>query len=198
MGTLFRRFWMPVLLSREIPEPRRPSSTGTGHGRATWSPSATPSVGSGWSRPGARIEGRTCGLGATRSVGSDASTTAGSSTWAGSAWKSPRWRATTPTYGPSAEPCEDRRLSDARMGRLRLGLLGPREAMPPLPEMEFTMVAPAHVSSPRSCRTATGRRRPRAVSTPRISPSCIAPVGQAESTPPGYSARPWARTRSAG
>ena len=87
-GTLFRRFCMC--------SPRRsPNRTALQYGYRSWAsiwwPFVTPSVGFAGRSPGARIEGRTCGSGATRSV--DVITTAGSSTWAGSAWKSPRWPA---------------------------------------------------------------------------------------------------------
>ena len=131
MGTLFRRFWMPVLLSREVPEPDGPPVR-VRSWVSIWWPFATRSVGSGWSRPGARTEGRTCGSGAMRSVASGASTTAGSSTLAGSAWKSPRWPAMT-GYGPGPGSPPTRPASGATWS----GRTWVRPGGAPLPESRF-------------------------------------------------------------
>ena len=55
--------------------------------------------------------------------------------------------------------------------------MGPAEQVPELPALEMALVPASHryVSSPRSGRTATGCRRWKARSTPRISPSRISP-----------------------
>ena len=67
-------------------------------------------------------------------------------------------------------------LSGARMGRDDLGLYGPgRRRCPNCPISKWRWCRPRTATSPRNGRTATGCRRWKARSTPRISPSRISP-----------------------
>ena len=70
----------------------------------------------------------------------------------------------------------DQGLSGARMGRHDLGLYGPgRRACRNCPRWRWRWCRPRTATSPRNGRTATGCRRWKAASTPRISPSRISP-----------------------
>ena len=79
MGTFFRRFWIPALLSQELPEPAGPPVRVRVMGEDQL-PSATPRGGRACSSRGARTAGPTSSSAATRSAGCAAPITAGSST----------------------------------------------------------------------------------------------------------------------
>ena len=80
MGELFRRFWMPVLLVRELPEPDGPPVRVTRAGRGARGVPRHERAGRPDRPRAARTAAPTCSSAATRSAGCAASTTAGSST----------------------------------------------------------------------------------------------------------------------
>ena len=169
MGELLRRFWMPALLSEELPErdgpPKkikilgedllafRDSDGRVGHGRAALpasrrQPLLRPQRGMRHPLLLPRLEVRR-----RRQLRRPADLAA---------------RVRLQGHDQAAG------LSDAGMGRHRLGLHGPARPVPELPQLEFGLVPASHATSPRSGRTATGCRASKARSTPRISPSCTA------------------------
>ena len=171
MGELFRRFWVPALLSRELPEPDCPPVRVTVLGEELLA--FRDSDGKRRPRRAALPAPRRQPLSsaATRNAGCAASITAGSSTWPGTASTCRPRRATS--IMTSARPSPHHRLSDAGMGRHGLGLYGPAGAHArTAARWSSPCCRPRTASSPRSCRSATGPRRARARSTPRISPSC--------------------------
>ena len=80
MGTLFRRYWLPVLLAEELPEPDCAPVRVKLLGERLLAFRDTQPEGSGSSRSSARTAASACGSGATRRTVSAAPTTGGSTT----------------------------------------------------------------------------------------------------------------------
>ena len=143
MGALFRRFWVPVLLSRELPEPEGPPVRVRlmGEDLIAFRDNAG-KVG--------LVEPRCPHRGANLYFGRNE---AGGIRCAFHGWKFdvggrcleiPTMAADAPTYehlraraGIVAYPTQE-------WGECVWAYLGPAEAMPPLPELEFALVGPEH------------------------------------------------------
>ena len=139
MGELMREFWMPALLSKELPAPDAPSARAAllGEDLVAFRDSS--------GRVGlldafARIAGRSFYFGRNEAGACAASTTAGSSMPAEGAWMS------RPTAAPRRR-CNDsppRLLPDAGQGRHRMGMDGKRRAACAAPALAFTLVPGEH------------------------------------------------------
>ena len=161
MGALIRRYWIPVVQSREL-EPggrvkrvmllgeRLVAFRGTerparAHRRVLSAPAAPRSTSAGSRK-------RACA----------ASITAGSSASTASAWRCRASRAESGFASKvehTAYPCAER-------GGIIWAYMGPASPPPPLPDLEFDAAARRRTSSsPSASRTATGSRRWRAAST---------------------------------
>ena len=156
-------------LARELPEPDCPPVRVHGAGRGAPRLPRHARTASASSTHAARTAAPTSSSGATRTAASAASTTAGSSTSTGAASRSRRWRATRALrsrVGLTAYPARG-------VGRPRSGPTWARPSTSPSSRAGLRPRAPDRTaSSPRSCRSATGRRRARARSTPPTSRSC--------------------------
>lgn len=143
MGALFRRFWMPVLLSRELPgvdgPPVRVSVLGE---ELVAFRDSTGSVG--------LVEARCPHRGANLFFGRNEE---GGIRCAYHGWKFdvggrcleiPTMASDAPTYEPLRARAKIAAYPTREWGDFIWGYLGPVEAMPPLPDMEFALVGPAH------------------------------------------------------
>ncbi len=143
MGALFRRFWVPVLLSRELPEPDGPPLRVTvmGEDLIAFRDSAG-DVG--------LVEPRCPHRGANLYFGRNE---AGGIRCAYHGWKFdvggrcleiPTMDRHAPTYEHLRSRAGIVAYPTREWGECVWAYLGPAEAMPPLPELEFALVDPAH------------------------------------------------------
>jgi phthalate 4,5-dioxygenase oxygenase subunit len=170
MGQLFRRFWMPVLLSQQLPEPDCPPVRVKvmGEDLIAFRDSKNRI---GLVEPHCPHRGANLFFGRNEECGIRC---------AFHGWK-------FDVFGECLEMTTVPRNDGYEKARARIRLkayptreagdiiwayLGPSETMTELPAMEFMRLPRRTVSSPRSCNNATGRRPARAPSTPPISPSC--------------------------
>jgi phthalate 4,5-dioxygenase oxygenase subunit len=143
MGALFRRFWIPVLLSRELPEPDGPpvKVRVMGEDLLAFRDSA--------GRVGL-IEPRCPHRGANLYFGRNED---GGIRCAYHGWKfsvegrcldAPTMDPDTPTYAHLCARAGIVAYPTREWGECIWAWLGPAEAMPPLPDLEFALVGPEH------------------------------------------------------
>ncbi len=143
MGALFRRFWMPVLLSRELSEPDgAPVRVSVLGEELVAFRESTGGVG--------LVEARCPHRGANLFFGRNED---GGIRCAYHGWKFdlrgrcleiPTMASDAPTYEHLRERAQIAAYPTREWGDFIWAYLGPVESMPPLPEMEFAMVEPAH------------------------------------------------------
>jgi phenylpropionate dioxygenase-like ring-hydroxylating dioxygenase large terminal subunit len=187
MGALFRRFWMPVLLSRELPEPDGPPVRVKVLGEDLIAfRDSTGSVG--------LVEPRCPHRGANLFFGRNEE---GGVRCAYHGWKFdvqgrcldiPTMERDSPTYEHLRARAGIVAYPTREWGDFIWAYLGPAEAIPPLPELEFALVDPAHryVSKKlQECNWAQSAEG--AVDTAHFS-FLHAPVGETAiaKLPPGY------------
>ena len=141
MGDYFRRFWLPVLLSQELPEPRRPARARAGAGRGPRRLPRHRRPRRAASTRAARTAAPTCSSGATRSAACAARTTAGSSTSTAAASTCRRCRRES---GFRDTRAGSRAYPDARVGRLRLGVPRPARARAAAAGARVRALPPSH------------------------------------------------------
>ena len=168
MGALMRQYWIPALMSSELPERRRPARARPAPRREPRSPSASPPARSASSRTTARTAAPRSSSAATRKRACAASITAGSSTARApaSTCRTSRRRATSSRRSARrAYPCVER-------NDIVWTYMGPRRRRRPCPTSSPTCWPGASTPSRRSCASATGSRRSRATSTRATWASC--------------------------
>ena len=156
MGNLLRRYWMPALLSTEVPEPDSPPVRVRLLGEDLVAFRDTDGARRSRSPTPARTAAPRCSSAATRRPACAASTTAGSSTSTGACVDMP----SEPAESQLQEQGARQRLPDARVRRHRLDLHGPAGDDARLPRLRLRRAAARSSGAPSSCSpTATGSRR---------------------------------------
>jgi phenylpropionate dioxygenase-like ring-hydroxylating dioxygenase large terminal subunit len=143
MGALFRRFWVPVLLSRELPEPDGPPVRVTVMGETLIA--FRDSAGNvGLVEPRCPHRGANLFFGRNEAGGIRCAYHGWKFDVGGRCLEIPTMEAGAPTYehlraraGIVAYPTHE-------WGECVWAYLGHAEAMPPLPDLEFALVEPAH------------------------------------------------------
>ena len=171
VGDLFRRFWQPVALSSELPEADGAPIRLTVLNEDLRAFRTTDGTVGLTSPRAVRIAAPTCSLAATSKVVSAAPTTAGNSPLTEAVWRCRRWipgrPATRRNRTSGCTPIRPVKLT-VSSGPIWVRRMTCRRFR----NWNFDAAGRPSSSSPRSCSSATGRRRARAGWTPRISPSC--------------------------
>ncbi|HLZ83377.1 MAG TPA: Rieske 2Fe-2S domain-containing protein [Caulobacteraceae bacterium] len=143
MGALFRRFWIPVLLSRELAEPDGPPVRVNvlGEQLVAFRDSAG-AVGLAEARCPHR--GANLFFGRNEDGGLRCAYHGWKFDVRGQCLEIPTMASDAPTYAHLRERAAIVAYPTREWGDYIWAYLGPAEAMPPLPEMEFALVGPAH------------------------------------------------------
>jgi len=143
MGALFRRFWVPVLLSRELAEPDGPPRRVTlmGEDLIAFRDSAGRV---GLVEPRCPHRGANLFFGRNEAGGLRCAYHGWKFDVAGRCLEIPTMAADAPTYESLRARAGVVAYPTREWGECIWAYLGPAEAMPPLPELEFALVDPAH------------------------------------------------------
>ena len=170
MGELLRRFWMPVLLSEELPEadgtPKKIIVMGEELLAFRDTRGVVGVIDQYCPHRGANL----CSA-ATRNAASAASITAGSSTPTASC-------VDMPTSYPDLNAKDMIRIKSypaREWGDMIWAYMGPAEQVPELPELEMALVPASHRYVTKKWQDCNWVQASKARSTPRISPSRISP-----------------------
>jgi len=187
MGALFRRYWMPALLSRELPERDGPPVRVRllGEDLVAFRDSAGAV---GLIAPRCPHRGANLFFGRNEAGGIRCAYHGWKFDARGQCLEMPTMDKDAPTYEPLRARAGITAYPTREWGECVWAYLGPREAMPSLPELEFALVDPAHryVSKKlQECNWAQSAEG--AVDTAHFS-FLHAPVGEAAiaKLPPGY------------
>jgi len=143
MGALFRRFWMPVLLSRELPEPDGPPVRVTVMGEELIA--FRDSAGEvGLVEPRCPHRGANLYFGRNEESGLRCAYHGWKFDVRGRCLEMPTMERDAPTYEPVRSRASIVAYPTREWGECVWAYLGPAEATPPLPELEFALVDPAH------------------------------------------------------
>lgn len=143
MGALFRRFWVPVLLSRELPEPDGPPVRVTVMGEPLIA--FRDSAGRvGLVEPRCPHRGANLFFGRNEAGGIRCAFHGWKFDVAGRCLEIPTMAADAPTYEHLRSRAGIVAYPTREWGEMVWAYLGPAEAMPALPELEFALVDPAH------------------------------------------------------
>ncbi len=143
MGALFRRFWVPVLLSRELPEPDGPPVRVTVMGEELIAFRA--SNGSvGLIEPRCPHRGANLFFGRNEQGGIRCAYHGWKFDVRGQCLEVPTMERDAPTYEHLRSRAGIVAYPTREWGECIWAYLGPAEAMPPLPDLEFALVGPAH------------------------------------------------------
>jgi phthalate 4,5-dioxygenase oxygenase subunit len=188
MGALFRRFWLPVLLAREVPErdgpPVRVKLLGEDLIAFRDTDNRVGLVEARCPHRGANLffgRNEQCGIRcAYHGWKFDVD---------GNCLDIPTMPRDAPTYDHLLGRVKIAAYPTREWGDYVWAYLGPREAMPPLPEMEFAMVAPTHRFVTKKLQDSNWAQAAEGgIDTAHFS-FLHAPVGHEASTPRGYSSR---------
>jgi len=143
MGALFRRFWVPVLLSRELPEPDGPPVRVRlmGEDLIAFRDSAGRV---GLVEPRCPHRGSNLFFGRNEAGGIRCAFHGWKFDVGGRCLEIPTMPADAPTYDHLRARAGIVAYPTREWGECVWAYLGPAEAMPPLPELEFALVDPAH------------------------------------------------------
>ena len=141
MGDVFRRYWLPMLLSAELPEPDCPPVRVRMLGEDLIAFRQTDGHVGLVGEPTARTAAPRCSSAATRRTGCAASTTAGSSTSTGHCVDMPN----EPAESNFKSKVQHHGLSVPRAQRRHLGLHGPAAGVPELPDLEWNTLPASKV-----------------------------------------------------
>jgi phenylpropionate dioxygenase-like ring-hydroxylating dioxygenase large terminal subunit len=143
MGDLFRRYWVPVLLSRELPEPDGPPVRVRvmGEDLIAFRDSAGEV---GLVEPRCPHRGSNLFFGRNEAGGIRCAFHGWKFDVRGRCLEIPTMPADAPTYEHLRSRAGIVAYPTREWGECVWAYLGPAEAMPPLPELEFALVAPAH------------------------------------------------------
>ena len=143
MGALFRRFWVPVLLSRELPEPEGPPVRVRlmGEDLIAFRDSAGQV---GLVEPRCPHRGSNLFFGRNEAGGLRCAFHGWKFDVGGRCLEIPTMDRDAPTYEHLRARAGIVAYPTREWGECVWAYLGPAEAMPPLPELEFALVAPEH------------------------------------------------------
>jgi phthalate 4,5-dioxygenase len=143
MGALFRRFWVPVLLSRELPEPDGPPVRVTllGEELVAFRDSAGHV---GLVEPRCPHRGANLFFGRNEEQGIRCAYHGWKFDVHGKCLEIPTMDRDAPTYEHLRARASIVAYPTREWGECVWAYLGPAEAMPPLPDLEFALVDPAH------------------------------------------------------
>jgi phenylpropionate dioxygenase-like ring-hydroxylating dioxygenase large terminal subunit len=143
MGALFRRFWVPVLLSRELPERDGPPVRVTVMGEELIA--FRDSAGEvGLVEPRCPHRGANLFFGRNEDCGIRCAYHGWKFDVRGQCLEMPTMERDAPTYEHVRSRAGIVAYPTREWGECVWAYLGPAEAMPPLPELEFALVDPAH------------------------------------------------------
>lgn len=143
MGALFRRFWVPVLLSRELPEPDGPPVRVTVMGEELIA--FRDSAGNvGLVEPRCPHRGANLFFGRNEEGGIRCAYHGWKFDVRGQCLEIPTMERDAPTYEHLRSRAGIVAYPTREWGECVWAYLGPAEAMPPLPDLEFALVDPVH------------------------------------------------------
>jgi phthalate 4,5-dioxygenase len=143
MGALFRRFWVPVLLSRELPEPDGPPVRVSVMGEELIAFRASNGE-VGLVEPRCPHRGAHLFFGRNEQGGIRCAYHGWKFDVRGQCLEVPTMERDAPTYEHLRSRAGIVAYPTREWGECVWAYLGPAEAMPPLPDMEFALVGPAH------------------------------------------------------